>query len=254
MRKRFLVLGSILMLLGSFLLINRLQVKNFTVFNQVSPKRVEEVKSSLNRVEELSFTALLCNQIRVPFDDATNTFFVPLNMADAGWEKMEFVSGQPEYQILFQEDVTDEEKQEVIASSKKIELVVFDRQSWAEYYVTFTGLPVIDLSTNEGFYASEEITGTATFFDTDFTLHGIEQSAYNGHIRGNTSRMFPKKGYKLNLTYINEYGEEDNNKLSVFGMRKERFLELPRHLISPIVRNKVQYRTNSQSKTDQLFR
>ena len=41
MRKRFLVLGSILMLLGSFLLINRLQVKNFTVFNQVSPKRVE---------------------------------------------------------------------------------------------------------------------------------------------------------------------------------------------------------------------
>ena len=84
MRKRFLVLGSILMLLGSFLLINRLQVKNFTVFNQVSPKRVEEVKSSLNRVEELSFTALLCNEIRVPFDDATNTFFVPLNMADAG--------------------------------------------------------------------------------------------------------------------------------------------------------------------------
>ena len=221
MRKRFLVLGSILMLLGSFLLINRLQVKNFTVFNQVSPKRVEEVKSSLNRVEELSFTALLCNEIRVPFDDATNTFFVPLNMADAGWEKMEFVSGQPEYQILFQEDVTDEEKQEVIASSKKIELVVFDRQSWAEYYVTFTGLPVIDLSTNEGFYASEEITGTATFFDTDFSLHGIEQSAYNGHIRGNTSRMFPKKGYKLNLTYINEYGEEDNNKLSVFGMRKD---------------------------------
>lgn len=221
MRKRFLVLGSILMLLGSFLLINRLQVKNFTVFNQVSPKRVEEVKSSLNRVEELSFTALLCNEIRVPFDDATNTFFVPLNMADAGWEKMEFVSGQPEYQILFQEDVTDEEKQEVIASSKKIELVVFDRQSWAEYYVTFTGLPVIDLSTNEGFYASEEITGTATFFDTDFSLHGIEQSSYNGHIRGNTSRMFPKKGYKLNLTYINEYGEEDNNKLSVFGMRKD---------------------------------
>ena len=125
MRKRFLVLGSILMLLGSFLLINRLQVKNFTVFNQVSPKRVEEVKSSLNRVEDLSFTALLCNEIRVPFDDATNTFFVPLNMADAGWEKMEFVSGQPEYQILFQEDVTDEEKQEVIASNKKIELVVF---------------------------------------------------------------------------------------------------------------------------------
>ena len=221
MRKRLLVLGSIMMLLGSFLLINRLQVKNFTVFNDVSPKKVEEVKENLNKTEELSFTALLCNEIRVPFDDATNTFFVPLNMEDTGWEKMEFISGQPEYGILFQEDVTDEDKRKVIASNKKIELIVFDQQSWAEYYVTFTGLPVIDLSTNEGFYATEEITGRAVFFDTDFTLHGTQQSEYNGHIRGNTSRMFPKKGYKINLTTTSAEGMTELNKLSLFGMRKD---------------------------------
>lgn len=221
MKKNVLMLGSMLVLISSFLLINRLQVKNFTLFNQVDLQQVESVKKNLSKAEELSFTALLCNEIRVPFDDQTNTFFVSLDMEDAQWEKMKFVSGQPEYQILFREDVTDFDKRELIAANKKIELIVFDEQFWAEYYVTFTGLPVIDLSTNEGFYASEEITGTAAFYDTDFAQHGIEQSEYNGHIRGNTSRMFPKKGYKLNLTYINEYGQEDKNKLSLFGMRKD---------------------------------
>ena len=191
MTKKVLMFSSLIVLISSFLLINRLQAKNFTVFNNVNPKQIEEVKANLSKVDELEFTALLCNEIRVPFDEKTNTFLVPLNMEESQWEKLEFVSGQPEYQILFQEDVTDLDKQELLASGEKQELIVFDGQYWAEYYIVFSGLPVIDLATNEGFYASEEITGTAVFFDTDFTVHGTQQSEYNGHIRGNTSRMFP---------------------------------------------------------------
>lgn len=221
MTKKVLMFISLIGLVGSFLLINRLQVKNFTVFNNVNSRQIEEVKANLSKVDELEFTALLCNEIRVPFDDQTNTFLVPLDMDDSTWEKMEFISGQPEYQILFQEDVTDSDKQELIASGEKQELIVFDGQHWAEYYVAFTGLPIIDLATNEGFYASEEITGTAVFYDTDFTLHGTQQSEYNGHIRGNTSRMFPKKGYKINLTTTNAEGITELNKLSLFGMRKD---------------------------------
>lgn len=221
MRKKILVLGSILLLLGSYFLINQLQDSNFTVFNSVSVKKIEKIQNSLKKKDDLGFTALLCNEVRVPFDDASNTFYVPLDMENEKWEKLEFISGQPEYGVLFQEDVTQYNKQDVIASGRKFVLIVYDQNSWAEYQVVFSGLPIIDLATNEGFYAAEEITGTVSFFDVDFALHGILQSEYNGHIRGNTSRMFPKKGYKLNLTYINEYGMQDGNKLEVFGMRKD---------------------------------
>lgn len=221
MRKKALIFFSIVVLISSFLLINQLQENNFTIFNNVNPQKIESVKDNLDKVDELEFTALLCNEIRVPFDEQTNTFFVPLNMNYSKWEKIEFVSGQPEYQILFREDVTDKSKVELIAENQKVELIVYDQQCWAEYYVTFTGMPIIDLATNEGFYASEEITGTAVFYDTDFTAHGIEQSDYSGHIRGNTSRMFPKKGYKLNLITTNSEGDTDLNKLSLFGMRKD---------------------------------
>ena len=82
MTKKVLMFGSLIVLISSFLLINQLQMKNFTVFNNVNSKQVEEIKENLSEVDELEFTALLCNEIRVPFDEWTNTFLVPLNMQD----------------------------------------------------------------------------------------------------------------------------------------------------------------------------
>lgn len=213
------MLGSIFLLISSFILINQLQNKNFTVFNTVSETVTEKLQSTLTEVDRLEFTALLCNETRVPLDDAEKTFYVPLDMEDDQWEKLEFISGQPEYQILFSEDVTDYDKKTVISEGKKFPITVYNGNSWATYYVVFSGLPIIDLATNEGFW-SEEITGTAVFYDTNFTLYGTQQSEYNGHIRGNTSRMFPKKGYKINLTAEVD-GLTELNKLSLFGMRKD---------------------------------
>ena len=221
MKKIGYMLTSILVLVFSFVLINRLQEKNFTVFNDVAADQMETIKSQLPETDEFAFTALLCNEIRVPFDEATNTFFVPLDMETADWETLKFTSGQGEYRILFESDITDEDKQKVIADGRRVELLVYTDQFWSEYYVTFTGLPIIDLATNEGFYAAENITGTAVFYDTDFSLHGTEWSEYNGHIRGNTSRMFPKKGYKINLRKTNGDGVVELNKMSLFGMRKD---------------------------------
>ena len=221
MKKMLFMLVSIFVFIGSFMLINNLQKKNFVVFNSISSEQIEAVKEQKIKATELGFTALLCNEMRVPFDEATNTFFVPVDMKSKQWETMKFESGQPEFRILFKEDITNKKKNEVISENVKVELFVYSDSNWAEYYVTFTGLPVIDIATNEGFYGAEDITGTVVFFDTDFLMHGTEQSDYNGHIRGNTSRMFPKKGYKLNLTKPGPDGTTELNKLSIFGMRKD---------------------------------
>ena len=215
------MLLSIVLLLGSFFLINRLQAKNFAIFNSVASEKMQTIKDTLPKTEELGFTALMCNEIRVPFDEASNTFFVPLDMDTKDWETLKFTSGQAGFQLFFTEDITDEDKSKVISEGRKVNLIVSTAQNWSEYYVTFTGLPVIDLSTNEGFYAAEEITGTAVFYDTDFVIHGTAQSEYNGHIRGNTSRMFPKKGYKLNLVKHTASDTIVNNKQSIFGMRED---------------------------------
>ena len=57
--------------------------------------------------------------------------------------------------------------------------------------------------------------------DTDFTVNGVKESSYNAHLRGNTSRMYPKNGYKLNLVKNTASGTVVNNKQAVFGMRED---------------------------------
>ena len=71
MTKKSLVLISLFLLISSYTLINRLQTSNFTVFNDVSVEEAEIVKNTLTEAKKLSFTALMCNEIRVPFDDAS---------------------------------------------------------------------------------------------------------------------------------------------------------------------------------------
>ena len=220
MTKKSLVLISLFLLISSYTLINRLQTSNFTVFNDVSVEEAEIVKNTLTEAKKLSFTALMCNEIRVPFDDASKTFYVSLDMENEAWETLKFESGQAEYQLLFQNDLTEYDKKSVISQGKKFPMIVYDHNSWATYYVVFSGLPLIDLATAEGFWL-EEISGNAVFYDVDFTRKGTKESAYNGHIRGNTSRMFPKKGYKMNLTMEGPDGTTINNKQALFGMRED---------------------------------
>ena len=88
MRKKILLLCSLFILLCSFVLINRLQKSNFNVFNTVSSDEAQMLQNQLERKDELSFTALLCNDIRVPFDDTSSAFYVPLNMETESWEKL----------------------------------------------------------------------------------------------------------------------------------------------------------------------
>ncbi len=221
MRKKILVLVSLILLAGSCYGVTWLQQSSFTVFNTISVDKIENMKNSLTEKEELDFTALLCNEMRVPFDDDTNTFYIPLNMEDDTWEKLELFSGQPEYKIMLAEDITSYPKQEIIAKGKRFDLFVYDQSFWSNYGVVFSGLPIINLTTEEGFFSAEEITGQAVFYDVNFSLHGVKESEYNGHVRGNTSRMFPKKGYKLNLTCKEKDGTVVNNKLPVFGMRED---------------------------------
>lgn len=220
MRKKLLALISVLLLFGCFVLFQDLQSQEFTDLNPVSLKKTEKIANNLKRTARTDFSCLLCNGTRVPFDYENNTFFIPLDMENDAWEKLVFSSGQPGYGLMFREDFTNRNKRQLIAEGEKIPFLVYGENCWAEYYLVFTGLPVIDLTTLEGFY-SENITGSAFFYNTDFAKNGVLSSEYNGHIRGNTSRLFPKKGYKLNLTKSTVSKTTVKNSQKLFGMRED---------------------------------
>lgn len=220
MKKKLIMLGSILLLIGCFIFSNHLKNMSFSMLNHVSADKAEELKSTREEKSRLDFSCLLCNEVRVPFDDEGKTFYISVDMEEEVWETLDFMSGQPEYEILFLEDILEYNKKDTIAEGKKFSVLVYNDTEYAVYYLAFSGLPIIDLTTDAGMW-QENIEGTAMFYDTDFTINGVKESEYNAHLRGNTSRMYPKKGYKLNLIKNTASGTTVNNKQSIFGMRED---------------------------------
>lgn len=210
--------GLILMVL---LFVKGLQENKFTLFNPVSSAMAEEIWNGRTRVERFEFGDLMCNGIQMPVDYVEKTFYIPLNMETDEWETLKFTSGKPEYQLLFVEDFTKYDKKKLIKENADIEFLVYNETEFATYHIILTGLPIIDISTAEGILNKKEIAGHAVFYDTNFSTQGIQSSAYHGHVRGNMSTLFPKKGYKLNLTKQRDDGVVENNKLSLFGMRED---------------------------------
>lgn len=220
MKKKLIMFGSILLLAGCFIFSSYLKNMSFTLLNHVSAQKAEELMEIREERSALDFSCLLCNDMRVPFDTQGKTFYVSVDMEDETWESMDFMSGQPEYKILFFENLIEYDKKEFIAEGKKMPVLVYNDELYATYYVAFSGLPLINLTTDVGMW-QENIEGIVTFYDTDFTHRGVKESAYHAHIRGNTSRMYPKKGYKLNLVKETASDTIVNNKQSIFGMRED---------------------------------
>lgn len=222
MCKKYIAGISIGLILAVLLLTNILQENKFALFNPVSPAMAEEVWSGRTRAERFEFGALLCNGIQVPVDYVEKTFYIPLDMETDEWETMEFSIENPGYQLLFSEDFTKYDKKQLIKDNADIEFLVYNDTEFSTYHITFTGLPVVDIYTAGGIANQEtEIAGHAIFYDTNFSTQGIQSSDYNGHVRGNMSTLFPKKGYKLNLTKQRADGVIENHKLSLFGMRED---------------------------------
>ena len=73
-------------------------------------------------------------------------------------------------------------------------------------YVVFTGLPVVKIETGANLNQDTVFAGEVVFYEScgrpDWTL----TSAFEAHERGQTTRAFPKKGYRLNLVTVTSIG------------------------------------------------
>ena len=222
MYKKYVAGISAGMILLVLLFAKGLQEIKFTLFNPVSAAMADEIWENRTRVERFEFGNLMCNGIQMPVDYIEKTFYIPLNMETDEWETLEFTSEKSEYQILFPEDFTKYDKKQLIRENADIEFLVYTDTEFSTYHIRFTGLPVIDIYSAGGIAnQQQEISGHAVFYDTNFSTQGIVSSDYNGHVRGNMSTLFPKKGYKINLTKQRADGVTENNKLSLFGMRED---------------------------------
>ncbi len=183
-------------------------------------QRLEEVRQSCERTADNILTDLRFNQVSLVQDTATATFYLPLNMEEKAWEPGEFTSGQPDVELLFERAFAQEDKQTAIREGTRYEFLAVQGNRYRSYYLVFTGLPIVSIETTET-AETEIFGGTVRFWDADTKYDWAYSNILEAHIRGNTSRLYPKKGYKLTLKKQDREGNVVKDQRALFGLRED---------------------------------
>ncbi len=227
MGKKLTLLFSVLMLFGVFLF------RAYAAFLRENPKtlaagalagevrQAELLKGRLPMTMDTGGLQLCFREETLACDRETDTWYLPVDMDSGGWEAGSFSDAGEKISILPLVDYTVLNKQSVVAEGQQVPFLAWqeDEQACAVVYVVFTGLPVVKIETGANLNQDTVFAGEVVFYEScgrpDWTL----TSAFEAHERGQTTRAFPKKGYRLNLVTVTSTGVVNENPKPVLGMR-----------------------------------
>lgn len=227
MKKKIALLFSVLLLTGFFF---------FFVFYSGSPSErgfleYGSLSGEVRQAEKLLQTlggTLDVQEIRLCFrgeelacDRADETWYLPVDMDLDEWEEGAFSDSGGVIRILPLQDYTVLDKQETVASGQKIPLLAWKEEEavCATVYVVFTGLPVVRMETDADLDVDTVFAGSVVFYEDCGQEDWTFTSVFQAHERGQTTRAFPKKGYRVNLISVTSAGIINKNPRPVLGMR-----------------------------------
>ncbi len=152
-------------------------------------------------------------------DKDTKVWYLPVDMEQPHWEKGTFSVFGGELQAAPLTDYTVLDKQTVVAEGEPIPFLIWKESACAQISVVFTGLPVVRIETDADLAIDTVFAGSVVFYENCGKDGWITSSVFEAHERGQTTRAFPKKGYRLNLISVTGTGVVKENPKPVFGMR-----------------------------------
>lgn len=221
MRKRRALLLNLILLACSlaFLFLWPLW-KGPIAFQEGTEEEISQLLATHSQAAEPFFTELAFSGEQLPYDRNTSTFYLPLNMETDTWESGQLTSLASGVSLIFEEDFTGADKQETIKNGTKFRFYAVRDGEYQECWLTVTGLSVVSIET-EADADAEIFGGSAYFWDSSTKVDWTSSSILEANIRGNTSRTYEKKGYKLSLKKQNKNGEIVEDKKSLFGLRND---------------------------------
>lgn len=187
-------------------------------------QEAEELMERRTETEEELLSGLLFAGEELPWDKASGTFYLPVDMEDPAWETGTFLAKDSGVKVYLLDNPLEDDKQEAIRTGKSYRLLAADGESYREYALVFSGLPMLVLDTDTGEEIRyDEIYGSMRFYEADSKTDWVTESVMSAHIRGGSSRLNPKKSYKITLYKKNQTGSGAlrENKVSFLGMRED---------------------------------
>lgn len=219
-KRRALLLNLILLACSLAFLFLRPLWKGPIAFQEGTEEEISRLLATHSQAAEPFFTELAFSGEQLPYDRNTSTFYLPLNMETDIWESGQLTSLASGVSLIFEEDFTGADKQEAIKNGTKFRFYAVRDGEYQECWLTVTGLSVVSIET-EADADAEIFGGSAYFWDSSTKVDWTSSSILEANIRGNTSRTYEKKGYKLSLKKQNKNGEIVEDKKSLFGLRND---------------------------------
>lgn len=221
MGKKF---GLKIMLLGfllfSFIGITAVNKQSSFSEYAVNGEELEDIKTGRSESGESLLRVLNFNGNDLFYEPDMQTFYYSLVDGDTSVYDPSVIFETTEDSVhlaIGAESITEER----ISSNTAITIVAYNEDSFSQYSLKCTTLPLMNIT------CSEEITDDKTpikihLFDNrkDCTVRDTYSDGVI-HLRGASTKHFPKKGYRISLTKDKKNGNTVSNKCNLLDMRND---------------------------------
>ena len=239
MKKKIVLLAAIVLFVISVVVCIALDDAKDTGVHVADTKKIEQIKAK-SELSDMAF--LLCYEgEELPYDAASHTFYLPLDMEESNWEegKLSGYFGDSNVgsnieknssnnnskiiksKLLFTQDYTTTDKQLAIANGQPFSFLALGKNGYGEYNLVFTGLPMITFHGTE--YTADD--GSQLFaisvYDTDHKGDWVTTCYTKSRLRGNTSLVYEKKSLRLYLKEIMDDGTFEKCNKNLLGLRDD---------------------------------
>lgn len=180
---------------------------------------IEELKRNLKEEQKFDLEIKLNNN-QTYYNEVQDAYFYYIDVEKANTYidlKLKILSKE-KYKYVVNNEKYDEKKGFFIDFEKPIELIIYNDDSYYETMITFSSLPILNIKTVHEippYYQDTDIEVFSKNYENPNKMYFIESDALM-KIRGGISWQYPKKQYKITLTY-----GDNKNKLSLLGMKSD---------------------------------
>ncbi len=217
-KKIYLFFISLLLILFATLVLLGMQLQQTVAGSMISSKELRSLKEELCLIED-SELRILCNGEEIPYDEECDTFYLPQVSSRQWMYEMKFSALEDNTEVYWCEDPYWKNMEDAIAEGHAFDFVVTDNKTLRTGKMVFTGLPILNLEKLETleedyFYCKVTVLDP---FHNDSGRYEITHCYGYYDLRGKTSRIFPKRGWNLDL--VNEDGTPFH--MEMMGLRKD---------------------------------
>lgn len=186
----------------------------------VSDENFDVIIKTHAKSKDPLISELIFDESPLFFDDVDEVFYysVPYGDSDAYNPVIQMISQGEKVRFAIREkEITND----LIRENGTISLVIYTDKHYSEYKLKCTTLPIIAIDFENEITEDDTEMKMQLFDNREQAAQRIVSLEGTIHIRGGSTKSYPKLGYKISLASHQKNGSVRKNKCPLLGMRKD---------------------------------